>query len=70
MSALRHGITCFENGRHIGGKIGSRPLQISPPCVSRNLYYQAANPNSWRVNLKSLSLADKSLEIEAVANVV
>ena len=70
MPARLHGITCFENGRHMGGKIGSWPLQISPPIVDRLLYYQAANPNSWRVSLKILSLSDKSLEFEIVANVV
>jgi len=70
MPALLHGITCFENGRQIVGKIMSSPLQISQTSVNRNLYYRAANPDARRVSLKILSLADKSLEFEIVANSV
>lgn len=70
MSARLHGITCFENGRYMVGKLESYPRQISSPSVIHNLHNQAANPNSWRVSLKFLSLADKTLEFEIVANVV
>lgn len=70
MSAVLHGITCFECGRQIVGKIKSSPLQISPTSVNRNLYYRAANLNSRRVSLKILSLADKPSEFEIVPNSV
>lgn len=70
MSARLHGITCFESGRQIVGKIKSSPPQNSPTSVNRNLYYRAANLNSWLVSLKFLSLAEESLEFEIVANSV
>lgn len=68
MSALLHRFTCCENGRQMVGRIEPERLKISLPSVNQNLLYRVINPHSWRVISIFQSLAEKSLEIEAVSN--